>query len=97
MCVMQASFQNSTAKIQIISSIEGANGFQVENLGITSSKRDMLLTSWKPAKGCLEFPAFIENSKLMNGKILIIKYAFIILILGGKNTYNAISEFKVGL
>lgn len=62
-----------------------------------NSKRDMLLTLWKQAKRWLEIPAFIENRKLTNGKILIIKDAFIILILRGKNTYKAISEYKNGL
>lgn len=39
-------------------------------------------------------PTFIGNSKPMNGKILIIKDASVILILSGKNTYNAILKHK---
>lgn len=62
-----------------------------------SAERIVLLTLGKQAKRCLGIPAFIGNSKLMNGKILIIKDAFVILILSGKNTYNAISKHKKGL
>lgn len=59
-----------------------------------SAERIVLLTLGKQAKRCLGIPAFIGTSKLMNGKILIIKDAFVILILSGKNTYNAISKHK---